>query len=159
MTEIAVGAFVTYVSPADGDLEDESWFVNSRGYVVNNGSGNYAFQRLHRIVMSRMLGRALGRWELVDHIDGDKLNNRRENLRLSNNSENSFNKDLPAHNTTGYKGVYRATRGSKLPWQAAITVNRRKQHLGSFPTAEEAARAYDEAARQIAGPFARGNFR
>lgn len=156
MTELIAGAFTAYVSPEDADLETESWYVNSRGYVVNNGGGTYAMQRLHRVVMARVVDRPLGRWELVDHIDGDKLNNRRDNLRLCNSSENGFNADLPAHNTTGYKGVYRSGARSKLPFQAAITVNRRKQHLGSFPTAEEAARAYEQAARQHAGDFYRG---
>lgn len=155
---IQVGPFTTFVSPEDADLERESWFVNSHGYVVNNGSGSYAFQRLHRVVMARILGRELMRHELVDHIDRDKLNNRRENLRLATNSENMFNTELPAHNTTGYKGVYRNSAACKLPYQAAITHNRRKIYLGSFADPQDAARAYDEAARRLAGEFHRGNF-
>lgn len=155
MTEITIGAFTVYVSPEDADLVDESWFVNGRGYVVNNGSGGYAFQRQHRVVMARVLGRDLYRYELVDHIDCDKLNNRRENLRLCNSSENGFNRDLPAHNTTGYKGVSLNTyRTGPRPYQASIVVNRKKQYLGSYATAEEAARAYENAARRLAGDFA-----
>lgn len=153
--EIMAGATVTLVSDPDADLAAETWFVNSTGYVVNNGSGSYAMLRLHRVVMTRVCGRALGRWELVDHINGDKLDNRRENLRLSNSSENAFNRDLPAHNTTGYKGVYRNSPGNKRPYQAAITVNRKKIYLGSYATPQEAARAYELKAREIAGPFAR----
>lgn len=156
MTDIEVGPFVTYVSPEDDDLESESWFVNSRGYIVNNGSGTYAFQRLHRVVMARILGRPLQRWELVDHRDGDKLNNRRENLRLCNSSENGFNRDLPAHNKTGYKGVSRNSPGARRAYQASIMVNRKKIYLGSYYTAEEAARAYEQAARRLAGQFHRG---
>lgn len=160
MTELEAGAFTAYVSPEDADLENESWFVNSRGYVVNNGGGEFAFQRLHRVVMVRALSRPLERWELVDHIDGDKLNNRRENLRLCNSSENQFNRDLPAHNTTGYKGVsWNSYRDGPKPYQANIVVNRRKQYLGSYATAEEAARAYERAARRIAGDYHRENQR
>jgi hypothetical protein len=155
-TIIEAGAFTAYVSPEDVDLEDESWFVNSQGYVVNNGSGPYAFKRLHRIVMARMVGRELGRWELVDHIDTNPLNNRRDNLRLCNSSENGFNRDLPAHNTTGYKGVSRNSAGARRPYQASITVNRKKQYLGSYATAEEAAKAYEQAARALVGDFHRG---
>jgi len=155
--EISAGPFITYVDPADADLENESWFVNSCGYVINNGSGSYAMQRLHRIVMTRAAGRPLERWELVDHIDGDKLNNRRDNLRLSNSSQNAFNRDLSAHNTTGYKGVSRNTyQTGPKPWQASITVNRRKIYLGSYADPREAARAYEQAARRYAGQFARG---
>lgn len=154
--EIEAGAFTTQISDEDADLERETWFVNSRGYVVNNGSGSYAFQRLHRVVMSRALGRPLGRWELVDHIDGDKLNNQRANLRLATCAENEYNKDLPAHNTTGYKGVYRNSAAARLPWQAAITINRKKVYLGSYADKREAAAAYERAAREIAGEFYRG---
>lgn len=160
MIEIILGRFTTIVSDADADLSTETWFVNQRGYAVNNGPGRYGWQRMHRVVMARTLGRELGRWELVDHIDGDKLNNRRDNLRVCNNSENGFNRDLPAHNKTGYKGVsWNTYRDGPRPYQAAIVVNRRKRYLGSFATAEDAARAYDEAARAVAGDFARGNLR
>lgn len=154
--EIPAGVFTTYVSPEDADLEGETWFVNSRGYVVNNGSGPYAMQRLHRVVMARVADRKLETWELIDHIDGDKLNNRRDNLRLCNSSENEYNKGLPAHNTTGYKGVYRNSPACRLPWQAAITINRKKIYLGSYAEKRDAARAYEQAARQHAGEFYRG---
>ncbi len=144
------------ISLDDALLTAETWYINSNGYVVDNGSGIYAMQRLHRVVMARVLGRGLECWELVDHINGDKLDNRRENLRLATSSENAFNCDLPAHNTTGYKGVYRNTyQSGPKPWQAAITVNRKKIYLGSYATAVEAARAYQQAACQYAGEFYR----
>lgn len=156
MTEIDAGAFTAYVSPEDSDLEAESWYVNSRGYVVNNGGGTYAMQRLHRVVMARALNRPLESWELIDHIDGDKLNNRRDNLRLCNYRENAYNAGLYGNNTTGYTGVYRLGPKHRQPFAAAITVNRKKMHLGCFPTAEAAADAYEQAARQHAGEFYRG---
>jgi hypothetical protein len=109
---------------------------------------------LHRAIM----GLAKGDAGVVDHINGDRLDNRRANLRLATDSENMFNVDLPAQNTTGYKGVYRNSPTCRQPYQAAITVNRKKIYLGSFADPREAARAYDEAARLYAGPFARGNF-
>lgn len=152
-----VGDSIVTVSAEDESLWCNAWFINGRGYVVGQGGSLYPFQRLHRVVMERMLGRSLRRHELVDHINGDKLDNRRENLRLATNAENQFNRDLPAHNTTGYKGVYRNPNGRRQ-WTAAITVNRKKRHLGSFHTAEDAARAYDAAAQELAGVFARGNF-
>jgi hypothetical protein len=153
-----IGRFTVTVDDADADLTGETWFVSRGEYVVNNGSGAYSWQRLHRVIMARVLGRSLGRWELVDHIDCDPLNNRRSNLRLCNSSENGFNRDRPAHNKTGYKGVsWNTYRDGPKPYQAAIVVNRRKIYLGSYADPCEAARAYDEAARRYAGQFARGS--
>lgn len=60
----------------------------------------------HRVIMSLYLGRCLTPYEIVDHIDGDCLNNRRENLRCCSYSENSRNQSLSGNNKTGYAGVY-----------------------------------------------------
>lgn len=159
MTTIPVGRAVAYIDDADADLAGYTWSLHSGGYAIRHTARPHRVAvRMHRVIMARKLGRDLERWELVDHVNGDTLDNRRDNLRLATNSENQFNRDLPAHNSTGYKGVYRNTAGSRKPWQAAITVNRRKIYLGSYTTPQDAARAYDAAARQLAGQFARGNF-
>lgn len=159
MTTIRVGRKAAQVDDIDADLAALTWNVNSSGYAVRNGERPRRITiRMHRVIMRRMLGRELERWELVDHINGDPLDNRRSNLRLANNSENAFNRDIPAHNTTGYKGVSRnSTACTRRPYQASITVNRKKHYLGSYATAVEAARAYDAAARQVAGQFAKVN--
>src|SRR5690554_2450719 len=80
-----------------------SWWVNSRGYVVRTKPRK---ERLHRVIMRRMKGRKLKRGELVDHINGNKLDNTRDNLRLANHSQNQANRG-PSKNRK-YKGVYRA---------------------------------------------------
>lgn len=155
------GGAVAMVDAVDGDLAAASWFRNANGYAICNIGARPGRQtaRMHRIIMRRVLGRELERWEMVDHIDGDPLNNRRGNLRLATNSQNQFNRDLPAHNRTGYKGVsLNSPSCTQRPYQAAIMVNRKKIYLGSYPTAQEAARAYDDAARRLAGEYARGNF-
>lgn len=159
MTAITIGRAVVYVDPEDADLALDTWYVNDKGYVIRRTARpRRLIVRMHRIIMRRVLGRELERWELVDHLNGDRLDNRRANLRLCNNSQNGFNRDVPAHNKTGYKGVsWNTYRTAPRPFQASITVNRRKIYLGSYATAQEAARAYDAAARQLAGEFARGN--
>lgn len=157
ITIICTTGHEVLVSDYDSDLRNFSWFVNSNGYVIQGGDTVTKWTRMHRLVMARKLGRELARHELVDHINGDTLDNRRDNLRLATNSENQFNRDLPAHNTTGYKGVYANPGSKRRPWVAKITVNYKQQYLGSYHTAEAAARAYDIAARKIAGDFARGN--
>lgn len=157
-TQITAGKSAVLVDDADADLAAHTWYVTTTGYAVRHAPRPWhGTIRMHRVIMRRILGRDLERWEVVDHINRDRLDNRRSNLRLATNSENMFNADRPRHNTTGYKGVYRNSAGCRLPYQAAITVNRRKIYLGSFADPREAARAYDDAARRYAGQFARGN--
>ena len=95
-------------------------------------------------------------WPLVDHINGDGLDNRRANLRPATPSQNGANINPPSSNTSGYKGVTFYKRTAR--WRAHITVEKTQRHLGYFPTAEAAARAYDAAAFQTWGEFARPNF-
>lgn len=147
------------VSNIDYDfLNQFPWFVNSNGYVIRSGDYIPFMERMHRIVMSRMIGRELCRCEFVDHDNGNKLDNRRSKLRLATNSQNQFNRarNVNHRNGSGYKGVY-PTNSQVNPWMARITVNRKSLYLGSFPTPEEAARAYDEKAFEIAGIFAQIN--
>jgi hypothetical protein len=92
---------------------------------------------------------------IVDHRDGDGLNNQRENLRLCTHSQNMQNRRLQRNNRSGYKGVYWIK--AQGVWAARITVNRVPINLGRFDTAEQAARAYDEAALKYHGEFARLN--
>lgn len=89
----------------------------------------------------------------IDHINGDRADNRIANLRLCDRTGNRRNS---VGSREGYKGVrFRAVTGK---WEAAIHPSGRNIHLGTFDTAEAAARAYDAAARQHYGEFARPNF-
>ena len=92
----------------------------------------------------------------VDHVNGNGLDNRRSNLRSASLSENGQNRRKPARNTSGFKGVTWKKRERK--WQAQIGIDGKLRHLGLFATAEEAGRAYDQAARDLHGPFATLNF-
>jgi hypothetical protein len=92
----------------------------------------------------------------VDHADGDGLNNRRLNLRDSDCSQNAWNQKKKSNNTSGFKGVTWDKNREK--WITHIGFHRKMYFLGRFSTAEEAARAYDEAARRLYGEFARLNF-
>lgn len=103
--------------------------------------------RMHNLILG-----AIG----VDHIDGDGLNNQRHNLRVASVSQNRANIGVPANNTSGFKGV--SQRRNPGPWIAKIGFQRARIDLGAYPTPEEAARAYDEAARRYFGEFARLNF-
>lgn len=91
----------------------------------------------------------------VDHIDGNGLNNQKHNLRLCSTSQNSQNRNTSAKSATGFRGVYRHKETGSF--QAQICANGKRISLGSFKTAIEAARAYDEAARKLHGEFASAN--
>lgn len=109
--------------------------------------------RLHRILLSAPKG------VQVDHRDGDGLNNRRTNLRLCTHGQNQQNRKAVV-SKSGYKGVKRIDKKPQwsVRWIAAIKKDGRSRHLGSYDTAEEAARAYDRAAVQLFGEFASLNF-
>lgn len=130
-----------------------SWAAGSQGngffYARAWVDGEKVF--LHRHLMGYPAGKR------VDHINGDTLDNRRSNLRVASSSENSMNGRPHSDNLyTKYRGVeYNKT---KRQWTARICVNYNRTYLGSFPAAEEAARAYDESAIELHGEFAHLNF-
>jgi len=90
----------------------------------------------------------------VDHINGDGLDNRRENLRLCTKAQNGQNRGAAKNNKTGFKGVSKS--GAK--WTAQIKSDKKHFRIGVFDTPELAAIAYDNAARRLHGEFAKTNF-
>lgn len=132
------------------------WSCDRLGYFrrkrrASEGMG-FISALLHREIMSAPAGVD------VDHINGDPSDNRRANLRLATRSQNRVNTGPQSNNTSGYNGVSWHTRDQK--WHAAISrVSPRGMHfLGSYASREEAARAYDAAAIELYGEFARLNF-
>jgi hypothetical protein len=114
--------------------------------------GRQTTDSMHRYIMQAPCGLQ------VDHIDGDGLNNRRHNLRLVTSAQNQANR----HRAWGgslYKGVtLRRDGGAVNYWRAVIRAEGKIILLGHFPTQEEAALAYDEAAIRYYGTFACLNF-
>ena len=119
----------------------------NKHYMVVRGYGRGGKQTgMHRMVFGQTDG-------LVDHINGDGLDNRRKNLRAATANENQRNRKRPnKNNQSGYKGVYWHGQGSK--WMAAITVDSKFNGLGLYDKKEEAALAYNVAALRVFGKFA-----
>ncbi len=90
---------------------------------------------------------------IVDHIDGDSLNNRRTNLRGATNQQNVFNQPRPVTNTSGAKGV--AWSKSKDRWRAYVTLNQKQHHVGYFTEFSDAEAAVKAARRRLHGEYAR----
>jgi hypothetical protein len=127
------------------------WQVNvTRQHVYAIHSMNRGRLYMHRVVLPSPV--------LVDHINGDGLDNRRANLRVATPAQNSRNMRPMASSRTGFKGVARQPRSRVNPWRAYIRLNDRAHWLGVFRTAEAAARAYDAAATEHFGEFAHLNF-
>lgn len=86
----------------------------------------------------------------IDHINGDKTDNRIANLREATHSQNKAHSPLQRNNRSGFKGVHKF----RNRWIASIRTDRKLTHLGSFATPEEASEAYAKAAKARFGEFA-----
>jgi hypothetical protein len=147
--------FVAIVDDEDYDrlVEMGVWFAyysydNRRVYAARQSRGKMIL--MHRVVMNAPKGTD------IDHADGVGINNWKSNLRFATDSQNQANVAMWSHNTSGYKGVSWHIRQKK--WNARIRIKGTLQYLGSFDDPSEAARAYDIAARDAFGEFARVNF-
>ena len=144
------------VAVVDDDMYEvfiqRKWHLNSEGYAVGYEGSEFGDKRIrmHRVVVSAPDGME------VDHINGDKLDNRRENLRICTHAQNTLNQGIRNDNKSGFKGVFWDKQSGK--YRAQIRANKQTFYLGWFDDAEQAARAYDEKARELHGKFARTNF-
>lgn len=125
-------------------LTNFKWYVNKEGYV-------YAAKgiKLHRLLISP------NDHKLVDHINGNPLDNRKYNLREATFHENAANSKIRSFNTSGYKGVFKRKNNK---FRSKIQSNHKVIELGTFNTAKEAAKAYDKAAKEYHGEYAKLNF-
>jgi hypothetical protein len=149
---------VALIDDGDAHLAAHKW------YAARRRSTWYAVRKTTRrdpgccgrtLLLHREVLRALPGVE-VDHKDGNGLDCRRENLRIATGAENTRNQRRRRDNTSGFKGVVWAKR--KRYWRAEIHANGKRRSLGCYKRPDDAARAYDAAARGFFGVFAALNF-
>ena len=116
---------------------------------IRRTDGKYSRRLMHRQLIRPPDG------YVIDHINGDGLDNRRANLRLATAAQNAWNAGRRG-GRSGYKGVWRAK--DKGLWRAAIVCHGKRKHLGYFQDKREAAKACDRAACEYHGRFAVLNF-
>ena len=151
---------VALVDPWDYErLKDFYWKAVRARQVIENW---YAVRRVHvtrlkrpEVMMHRDVLPCPEGFE-PDHINGNGLDNRQCNLRMATRSQNNASRRRPHSANNPYRGVYWKVDCQK--WYALIGWQGRSNWLGYFPTPEDAAHAYDDAARKIHGEFAKLNF-
>ena len=128
-----------------------NWYKNINGYFYCSNGGVETLNRvtLHRSPIHRVIillqNIIIPKGYTIDHIDGNKSNNQRENLRVASYNLNGRNGKLSKNNTSGFTGVKQNYSGNTKPWRAEITYNYKQIHLGCFYTKEEASEAYQKA--------------
>lgn len=132
-------------------IKDYCWCIHREGKTLINGDMSSRYYvvasshkkkiRLHRLIMDVLDKPDL----MVDHINGDGLDNRKSNLRVCSCEQNNYNRK-----SNKYKGVLKVNKR----WRAIISWHNNHYHLGYFDTPEEAAEAYNKKAIELFGEFA-----
>lgn len=124
-------------------ISDRKWNASPhRRTFYATGTGGL---RMHRVIIGAKKG------QIVDHIDGDGLNNRRANLRITTAAQNARNCRLRKDNTSGFKGVHFDNQNGW--WRAQINIDGKRVALGTFDTAEAAYASYCEASQKHYGEY------
>lgn len=129
------------------------WHLSAKGYVTRSkmvfdpvlGKKVQKAGRLHREILGEPK-------EIIDHINRDPLDNRRENLRIVTQSQNMMNVGLIKSNKSGFRGVHYQTNSGR--YVAKVTCNNKPYFIGAFKDPVEAARAYNAKAKELHGEYA-----
>ena len=155
--EISNGVVKIYVNNSDDvilcDIEDWEklkyyrWYKNMYGYAESNDE-NHKKIKMHKVIIGNVGNM------IIDHINRNKLDNRKCNLRVVTKKANGLNRDLRKENTSGYAGVSEVDTG----WKATITENGKNINIGIFSTKKRAIKARREAEKRIYGIYSNNNY-
>jgi AP2 domain/HNH endonuclease len=144
----------------DADFEEISrhkwcagWSDSTQSFYAKRANRTTEGKKYALLMHRHVLGLDYGDKRQGDHISGNTLDNRRENLRIASQAENKRNTRKRSTNTSGFKGVYFHKGANK--WLAQIVINRKWKYLGLHPTPELAYQAYCAASAEYHGEFAR----
>lgn len=137
-------------------LNQWKWRYHSGGYASRSEhvSGSKKNRIMRHIYLHRFIMNTPEQME-TDHINGNRLDNRKSNLRICTNKQNGHNMSITKRNSSGYKGVFWDKKRNK--WYAYISLGEKDKYLGLFVVKEDAARAWNEAAKKYYGEYARLN--
>lgn len=137
------------IDRSDYELVCNAKWNYHRGYALKSQMKNGVSRKvyMHRVINGTPDGM------LTDHRNGNRLDNRRSNLRTANRFQNEQNKGITKRNRSGFKGVWFCKKSNRF--QAQIRFSRKKIYLGSFQTAKEASDAYSKASLEMHGEFSR----
>jgi hypothetical protein len=148
------GQFFAIVDDEDFERASKyAWYVSPHRktmYARHRPDGNNMYRSLHRFLLGVTPS------QIIDHVNGNGLDNRRCNIRVCTISQNRWNEPIRKTNKSGFKGV--SFHKQVHRWMAHIKFHRKSIYLGLFDDPAMAARAYDKKARELFGEFAWTNF-
>lgn len=141
------GDFECFVSKESfGLINDYTWCKEGTGYAMSRSKGKAV--KMHRIIMDAKKG------EFIDHINGNKLDNRLNNLRICTKHQNEFNQKVRIDNKFGYRGISKMKNGRL---RATINYYGHQYHIGVFDNIDKAINEYNSYAFLLYGEYARLN--
>lgn len=154
LVPVKKGEFFAIVDDEDYEsISQHNWSYSHYGYAVRRGKTSLGEDGKKIIYMHRFII-AAGAGQTVDHINGNRLDNRKENLRICTIGENLKNRK-GKNGTSKYKGVSYASDRDK--WRSSISYQNKRIRIGDYDSEIEAAKAYNQKAIELHGVFARIN--
>lgn len=130
-----------------------TWSLHTKTFIAIR-KGKREPGRRESIMMHReILGLKYGDRGHTDHINGNTLDNRRENLRVVTYSQNNMNRRMPRNNTSGHKGLFQVRKNGR--WQVTLSKDKKRYYFGSYVTREEAIAVLNQACEKLHGEYAR----